>query len=445
MEIIIPRDENGNPLHPAVQATALAKYSRSPLSIREILATLTPEEADKFQDKWTNAYGHSSVEELCSIPVCFEGVSIIASKVLESFQRAGYSEKSTRYQEFSKDSFVKNIKTFTHIKHSLNEEVEFLYDAYQRLGRALTPLVRQKMFGSSATLSQKEESALKARVFDNVRYLLPAGTCTNVGAVANGRDIKYMCRTLLSHPLAELRDIGIKFVEQLRSFNPVLVSSIDTQPAINQFASIKDIGFDLGMNDWRVYMCNCSDNVIPRLSRLLSSHYGIELPVFLEMLKNRDKTPVPSVLRRFRADFYIQMDYGAYRDLQRHRRCEQYSEILSAKNGYLVPDDILGTELEKDYLETMNEARNNYFNCAEAHLYSEEELQYIVPLGYLHRSIFSMDLEELFYIVELRTKPQGHISYRRVAYRMYEQAYRAWPELMKCCQAVRPTEIGLHT
>jgi thymidylate synthase ThyX len=73
-----------------------------------------------------------------------------------------------------------------------------------------------------------------------------------------------------------------------------------------------------------------------------------------------------------------------------------------------------------------------------------EYYQYVVPMGYLHRSIFSMDLRELYYIVELRTKPQGHISYRRIAYQMFEEANRVYPELMKWCKAVSPTSIGEH-
>jgi hypothetical protein len=88
-EVFCLTASDGRLLPPAVQATVLAKYSRSPLSAKQIVAQLTPEDADKFQEKWVIGYNHSSVAELAVVPLCFEGVSIVASKFLESFQRPG--------------------------------------------------------------------------------------------------------------------------------------------------------------------------------------------------------------------------------------------------------------------------------------------------------------------------------------------------------------------
>ena len=136
------------------------------------------------------------------------------------------------------------------------------------------------------------------------------------------------------------------------------------------------------------------------------------------------------------------MDYGAFRDLQRHRRCEQYVEKLTTEYGYVIPDDIKNSEIETEYCEAMDRVASY---ADESVIYDSDLIQYIIPLGYLHRSRFQMDLKELYYIIELRTKSQGHISYRRIAYEMFELAKTKWPELMQWCRAVKPDEIGAHT
>src|SRR5271157_2220532 len=188
MDIFVLKDSQGNLLSPAVQSTVLAKYSRSPLSARQIVETLTPEEADKFQDKWFVAYSHSSVAELATFPICFEGVSIVASKFLESFQRPGYSEKSTRYQKFSRDSFI----TPPGAPATMAKFAARFYDAYDSLYPKVLKRVATLMGKDPTDPKVLEDRLVKARTFDNVRYLLPAGTGTNLGIVANGRDFKYL-------------------------------------------------------------------------------------------------------------------------------------------------------------------------------------------------------------------------------------------------------------
>ena len=136
------------------------------------------------------------------------------------------------------------------------------------------------------------------------------------------------------------------------------------------------------------------------------------------------------------------MDYGAFRDLQRHRRCEQYVEPLTANYGYTTPEDILGTKLEDEYRDAMNLIE---LYDDERVIHDPDLMQYMVPLGYLHRSIFQMDLKELYYITELRTQPQGHISYRRVAYEIYKLAMERWPSLLQWCRVVNPnTSESIH-
>jgi thymidylate synthase ThyX len=97
--------------------------------------------------------------------------------------------------------------------------------------------------------------------------------------------------------------------------------------------------------------------------------------------------------------------------------------------------------MEDEYRSTM-ESIHMYQD--DSVVYNPDYYQYMIPLGYLHRSVFSMDLKELYYITELRTKPQGHISYRRIAWEMYQIAKKRYPELMQWCRATEPDKIEVH-
>jgi thymidylate synthase ThyX len=161
MDIFCLRDQNGRLLDPSVQATVLAKYSRSPHSARDVLSGLTSEEANKFHSKWTITYGHSSVAELACVPICFEGISMVASKFVEKFQRAGYSEKSTRYQRFSKNSFINPTNL-----SSVNTFASTFYDSYDRL--------YERVIRHSANLCNESDISLpkvKARAFDSYTFV----------------------------------------------------------------------------------------------------------------------------------------------------------------------------------------------------------------------------------------------------------------------------------
>ncbi len=468
-EVFCLTNKDGSILSPSVQATVLAKYSRSPLSAKEIVSNLTEEEADKFQDKWFVTYGHSSVAELASIPICFENVSIIASKFIESYQRGAYSEKSTRYQEFSSKSFVE----VEGIDKSIRKPVERLYESYSFL--------KTRMFNICAAKADldpkdpKNARLINARVFDNIRYLLPAGTGTNVGAVLNGRDIRYMIRDAVSHQNAEIRSIGEKLKLAVKEVFPVLLNKIevdDFEPRIKRirnFSIPTKIPVGSSVVSSRNYNSYCFESyknsfntpdykiinevydkekielAKPRrhfdFENDVIRLYGMSWSQFCDHMEKRQNRSVPKVFRKHKISFDILMDYGAYRDMQRHRRCEQYSGLFTTDYGYVIPDDIIGTEFEDYYTSTMNSVME--FDNSLVSI-DEDLSQYYIPLGFLFPVEFDMDLEQLYYISELRTKPQGHISYRRIAYMMYLIGNQLYPNQMKWCKAISPDKIGIH-
>ena len=439
-------DDQGRPLPPAVQATVLAKYSRSAESAREILVRLTEDEADKFQEKWVVSYGHNSVAELASVAVCLEGISIVASKFIESWQRPGYSEKSTRYQVFSRDSFVTPPGAPATMKRFAGR----FYDAYERLMDPMLKICAAKMGKDPDDPKSVEDRLVKARAFDNLRYLLPAGTGTNVAVNAYVRDIRDMITHLRGSTNPEFRSLGDKLHDAVQQVVPTLVKHTEPDTFELPIGNLGNISSRFSMTKPNWYVDLHKPHLLPdkqvaqkSFEATIGDRHGMSWTSFCKYMEGRTQwQEVPKVFKTLPISFDIMMDYGAYRDLQRHRRCEQYAEPLTANYGYLVPDDIVGTDLEPEYRAAM-ESIELYGDDSVVH--DADLMQYMIPLGYLHRSVFQMDLRELYYIVELRTKPQGHISYRRVAYEMFRRAKEHYPEAMQWCRAVVPDEIGVHT
>jgi len=444
-EVFCLTDAQGRPLPPAVQATVLAKYSRSPDSAKEILSRLTAEEADKFQEKWVVSYGHNSVAELASVAVCLEGISIVASKVVESWQRPGYSEKSTRYQVFSRESFV----TPPGGPETMKKFASRFYDAYDRMMVPMQRICAERMGKDPNDPKAIEDRLVKARAFDNLRYLLPAGTGTNVAVNAYVRDLRDMMVHLRGSSNPEMRSLGDKLHDAVYQVAPTLVKHTEPDTFELPVRSLGNVSsrFNISSPHWYVdihkpHLLPSAQIAHKSFESTVGDRHGMSWTSFCKYMEGRASwQEVPRVFKTLPISFEVMMDYGAFRDLQRHRRCEQYVEPLTANYGYLVPDDIQGTALEADYREVM-EAVENYDDDAVVH--DADLMQYMTPLGYLHRSVFQMDLRELYYIVELRTKPQGHISYRRVAYEMFVRGREYYGDLMQWCRAIRPDAIGEH-
>ena len=432
-------NKKGNLLHPAIQSTILAKYSRSSQSARDIILNLTSEDANKFQERWVGKYGHDSVAELANIPICFENVSIIASKFIESWQRAGYSEKSTRYQIFNRDSFV----TPDGASFTMKNFAFRLYDTYENLLPKMIDRV------SKITGEDPRKLTVKARSFDNVRYLLPAGTGTNVAAVLNIRDMIDMIKSMTGHGNPEFRELGRKLHDVANEFCPALLKHISPNNFQMQLKHVEKIGYETQLKKNEQYVILDRPYLMPdpdleqsSFKSLVEQRYDMSWEAFTKYMDCRpEHCEVPDPFKTVSISFEIMTDYGAFRDLQRHRRCEQYVEPLRIDYGYVIPDDIIDSPFESEYRDSMEsiEAYDDDDVVTDEHL-----MQYMIPLGYLHKSIFQMDLKELYYIIELRTKTSGHISYRRIAHMMYEIAIDRWPLLMQWCRVHDVDEIGEH-
>lgn len=199
---------------PEVLAYAMAKYSRSALSMRESLVEIGAQKAEQFLNTFYFQYGHRSIADLAHVAFAVERLSLLAAIVLVDEQRWDGQERSTRYQNFMKSGwYLPDFEADATSARLYAETVEGLFAAYQRTSAAVLELLKRKVERPETLKPEAYERTLKARAFDVARYLLPLATNTSLGQIVNARTLETQISRLLSHPAAEVRDLGSKLRE----------------------------------------------------------------------------------------------------------------------------------------------------------------------------------------------------------------------------------------
>jgi len=196
---------------PEVLAYAMAKYSRSALSMRESLAEISAQRAEQFLNTFYFQYGHRSIADLAHIAFAVERLSLLAAIVLVDEQRWDGQERSTRYQNFMKSGwFFPGFGQDSEAAELYTSTVRGLFAAYDRTTAAVLDALRRRVTRPEGMKPEAYERTLRARAFDVARYLLPLATNTSLGQIVNARTLETQVSRLLSHPMAEVRDLGSK-------------------------------------------------------------------------------------------------------------------------------------------------------------------------------------------------------------------------------------------
>jgi thymidylate synthase ThyX len=196
---------------PEVLAFAMAKYSRSSLSMRESLAEISAQRAEQFLNTFYFQYGHRSIADLAHIAFAVERLSLMAAIVLVDEQRWDGQERSTRYQNFLKSGwYLPDFGQDTSSSQLYAETIGNLFAVYQRTTAAVQEVLRRRVPCPESLKPEAYERTLKARAFDVARYLLPLATNTSLGQIVSARTLETQVSRLLSHPVAEIRDLGLK-------------------------------------------------------------------------------------------------------------------------------------------------------------------------------------------------------------------------------------------
>ncbi|MGB6974079.1 MAG: FAD-dependent thymidylate synthase [Terracidiphilus sp.] len=196
---------------PEVLAYAMAKYSRSALSMRESLAEISTQRAEQFLNTFYFQYGHRSIADLAHVAFAVERLSLLAAILLVDEQRWDGQERSTRYQNFLKSGwYLPDLGCDTPNAELFTRTIETLFAAYQRISVQVHDALRRRIPCPEGMKPEAYERTLKARAFDVARYLLPLATNTSLGQIVNARTLETQLSRLLSSPFAEVRDLGQK-------------------------------------------------------------------------------------------------------------------------------------------------------------------------------------------------------------------------------------------
>lgn len=431
-------------------------------------AHLAVERAQSFYDRILDGYGDDSIGELGGAHLALESVSMIATKVLEDARIGGSPlEKSTRYVSFAQKVggdylFYKEptLMASAHRERYLQAN-RTLFETYAALIPPLTDYIKGEVPKPEAIKPGAWERSVRARVFDDLRGLLPASTLTNMGIFGNGRFFETLIGNLHLSPLAELNTLAREmtgelakvipsFIRRARTDHPHFGGFRDYQHALQQAmealpAKLVASG-DSASADPREVELVAHDPHAPRQMLAALAYPHAEAPwqglrqatdgmdeaalsgVFQQLAdlrQNRRHKP-PRALELGFYTFDLLGDYGMYRDMHRHRMLTQQRQPLTTRHGYQMPEEVRDAGLEGPYRQAMEQAAEAFEAIAADH---PLHAQYVVPMAYRIRWHMHINLRALIWMTELRSSPQGHPAYRRMAQQMYQRVAEAQPFL----------------
>jgi thymidylate synthase ThyX len=428
-----------------------ARLKVSSLEAREL--STAQEKARQFHEKWVVGYGHASVAEHAVVHLAIEDVSIIATKIIEDTRLASYTEKSTRYVLFDGEKFCRVPRLMRSPHATLYENImRFLLSTYVALVPRVVASIKSRVPRRTAQGERAYETACHAKAYDLLRYLLPTATLTNLGLTINARALEHLLTKLLSDPLEEVRDIGAVMKHEAEKVVPTLLKYANHNAYLAETAqAMRQLGQDVLAEDGpletpAVTLVRFPVDAEEQLAAAIL--YGYTGVAWLQIVERVSKLSTEArariideyLVRRGLHDqplralehlyytFDIVLDYGAYRDIQRHRMATQTRQSLSTRYGYSVPDDLVAYGLGDAFRTCMERAADAYDRIAEEY---PLEAPYVLPLAYRMRVLFTWNLRELFHFIQLRSAKQGHFSYRRIAQQVYAEIERVHPALAR--------------
>ncbi|ARD85376.1 Thy1 protein [Ferroplasma acidiphilum] len=458
----------------------MSRYSRTAnLDIREVYGKEfknNPDRASNFYKRIFLDYGDESVAELTTAQMGIQNVSNIVTKVIEE-PRIGlsYLEKSSRYVKYNKKVngnylFLRGENAGVGAMESkynsyCNDLFDFYSAAYPEMMKYMEDANPIENFTfeiggknykytnlesvDENTLSKSYKSSLRSAVLDEIRALLPASTLTNIGISGNGRAFISLIERLKAYGTPEAEKYGELIYRELEPELPELIEDAVSAHGIaqikynnardsignsfsNDTAKVPDIKVINFMDEKRAI--DLATGMLLYGSSAGSSNVDIppekqySILKELESLRGNRRHKLGRAFEGITYSFEVNMNYGAFREFQRHRFFSIIRKPLSTQYGYDIPEN-LGKipELRSRYVELMDEARILYNDIMGRS--GRKIAQYVVPYAYKYPVVFSSNLNELTYFIELRSNQQVHPDLREVALDIYSEIKKIHPHL----------------
>ena len=455
-----------------VKGALFARYSRSSKSLRRLFldefvgdldltgdasidATVGLHRADDLYQKIFYEYGDDSVAQLGGVHLACEQASNLLTKVLERGRLMSYLEQSTRYLAY--DRRLGNGLYRFYRDHDVLEsrfgaryvgEMDRMFDTYAELLPRMNDWLAQKFPKTAQDTDFVYRQAIRAKALDAVRGLLPASALSNLGIYASGQAYEALLLRMRAHPLPEVRDYASMMLEELLKVIPSFLKRVEiaerggvwseylahTRGATRDL--VRSLWDDLDANEpaERVRLVSYDPEGERRVLEAIvfgnsSMSHGeaarrVEemnelartnmLQTYVGERRNRRHRP-GRAFERTDYRFELVTDYGAFRDLQRHRLLTVEWQPLTVSLGYDVPEIIREAGLASPYEESLQRSSELFYDMRDEF---PEQSQYCVALAFRIRYVMQMNAREAMHLIELRSGPQGHPSYRRVAHEM---------------------------
>jgi thymidylate synthase ThyX len=471
-----------------VKGALFARYSRSDKSLRRLFldefvgdldltgdltvdATVGLKRAEDLYERVFFEYGDDSVAQLGGVHLACEQASNLLTKVLEWGRLMAYLEQSTRYIPY--DSRLQGRYRYLRPSHVCASpmgtryvsDLDALFDIYSASLPAMMEWAREQYPKQPTDSDFVYKQTIKAKACDTLRGLLPAATLSNVGIYGTGQAFEALLLRMRAHPLPEARMYGQLMLDELRKVIPSFLVRVDRPERGGAWSSYLAATRDdthalvqrlfgderpeptneVSLVDWdpdgedKVLAAICYPHtrlpeaqLLERVRALPADDRVALMRAYVGERTNRRHKP-GRAFERTAYRFDVLGDYGAFRDLQRHRMLTIEWQQLTPHHGYEMPAPVSDAGLAQRYDEAMERSAGLYAALVEPF---PDQAAYAVSLGYRMRYVMHMNAREAMHLCELRSSPQGHPTYRRVAQEMHRQiaeraGHRAIAEAMR--------------
>ena len=484
----------------------MSRYSRTDKSMRRIFLDEFLENknrGEEFYNRVLLEYGDDSVAELGGGQIAIEGLSNIAVKKIED-RRIGFSylEKSSRYVSWDKkingrykfyrepdimksrhsdkyldvcnmdfDIYTKNIQPMLKLIREKDSIENYDFKDHNGKDKKFSQLIDSKNIRSAERIYN---AATKAKALDALRSLLPASTLTNVGVTGNGRAFEYLLSIMFGSNLSEERKLASQIKTELDTtiksfvrrsndkYGKILQKYLhDIEKKSSKFAKL----YAKGKPNKRSFVKLVSYEREPfAINKIISSLIYEKSPSieFAQIQKNVEKISRSKKIqiindyakirknRRHRPSRAFEMtdytfdlltNYGMFRDFHRHRALTLERQFLTTDHSFHTPNEIIELGIKNEFIACMENTKS-VFEIIRKKM--PEQAQYVVNFAYNYPYFMKLNLREAAHLIELRTVPQGHTDYRKIAQMMYKLIHQKHPILSRILKYVDMNQYELE-
>ncbi len=418
------------------------------------------ERASQLYERIFIGFGDDSVAQLGGAHLACEWTSNLLTKILQRPRLAAYLEQSTRYIAYDDviGGFGYRYHRDARFGPQYERAMDELFETYARLLDGVTEWTAERFPAADGESPAAHRRAVRAKALDLVRGLLPAASLSHVGIYGSGQTYEQLVLHLLAHPLAEARAYGAMMLEELQHIIPSFVARVPREDRGGRWVEfLRTRGETAAAAAARLGLGEETESA-PSV-RLLRAH-GTEQELLAALLYEASEASEDAALRAVEAlsaderaallrelvgerenrrhrpgrgfetlsyRFEIVSDYGAFRDLQRHRLLTCQWQRLSPGLGADVPHEVEAAGFGSDYARALETSRVEYERLRGEGL--AEEAPYALCLAYRIRYVLELDAREALHLIELRSGREGHPSYRAVAHEMRRQIAEVHPNV----------------